>query len=227
MLLSAAAVDAYTPQWFARQPGDDRGGLQGGRGNVRVIGSGIGPLVHRGYRRGGLPRHFIRDRYLWLGAERTRSFHEFRVIQRLYEQGLPVPMPVAARYQRAGLTYRADLLTCLVAQAQPLATLLLAEGSEREGMLDDVARTIAAFHSRKVWHADLNAHNILVDNQGAVWLIDFDRARENVDSPHRLADNLARLLRSLRKLLPPQRLAAVEAAWPRFIQTYRRALDPT
>src|SRR5690606_31406598 len=198
VLLSAAAVDAYTPQWFARQPGDDRGGLQGGRGNVRVIGSGIGPLVHRGYRRGGLPRHFIRDRYLWLGAERTRSFREFRLMQRLHRSGLPVPAPIAARYRRSGLTYSADLLTRLVPDARPLVELLAEANTEVAGLLQrQVAPVLAALHNHQVWHADLNAHNILVDASGQVWLLDFDRAREGVTARPRLARNLDRLLRSL------------------------------
>ncbi|MFB9069126.1 3-deoxy-D-manno-octulosonic acid kinase [Pseudofulvimonas gallinarii] len=227
VLLAAAAVEAYRPQWFAAPAATGQGGLQGGRGNVRVIDTDIGPLVHRGYRRGGLPRHFIRDRYLWLGADRTRSFQEFRLMRRLHALGLPVPMPVAARYQRSGLAYTADLLTCLIPDATPLAVLLADDGSGQDNTLESVARSIAAMHARQVWHADLNAHNILVDREGRAWLIDFDRAREHVESPVQLAGNLHRLLRSLRKLLPPQRLADVEAVWPRFIDSYRRALATT
>lgn len=222
MLIAAEAIAAYTPDWFAAPEPALQGGLRGGRGNVHIVDSAIGPLVHRGYRRGGLPRHFIRDRYLWLGAERTRAFREFRLMRRLHDLGLPVPAPIAARYQRVGLSYHADLLTRLIPQARPLVELLAEPTGD--DLLGDVAASIAVLHRQRVWHADLNAHNILVDVAGKVWLIDFDRAREHVDAPTRLAGNLDRLLRSLRKRLPPGRLAAVHAAWPRFLSAYRQVL---
>lgn len=226
MLIAAEAAAAYTSDWFAAPARAEQVGLRGGRGNVRIVDSAIGPLVHRGYRRGGLPRHLIRDRYLWLGADSTRSFREFRLMRCLHERGLPVPVPIAARYQRAGVTYRADLLTRLIPQSQPLVELL-ADPSNDTGLLDGVAASIAALHRQRVWHADLNAHNILVDSAGKVWLIDFDRACENVESSARLAGNLDRLLRSLRKLLPPERFSAMQAAWPSLVSAYQRALAST
>jgi 3-deoxy-D-manno-octulosonic acid kinase len=226
ILLAAEAVDAYTPEWFVAAAGGPAG-LRGGRGNVRLVDSAIGPLLHRRYRRGGLPRHFIRDRYLWLGAERTRSFREFRLMQRLHRSGLPVPAPIAARYRRSGLTYSADLLTRLVPDARPLVELLAEANTEVAGLLQrQVAPVLAALHNHQVWHADLNAHNILVDASGQVWLLDFDRAREGVTARPRLARNLDRLLRSLRKLLPGVRLQVVESVWPDFLQAYHRALHP-
>ena len=48
------------------------------------------------------------DRYWWRGAERTRSFHEWHLLYHLHRVGLPVPMPVAAGYQRRGRTYTAS-----------------------------------------------------------------------------------------------------------------------
>lgn len=224
ILVAADAADAYTPDWFGVPAASGAHGLRGGRGNVRIVDSKLGPLVHRGYRRGGLPRHFIRDRYLWLGADRTRSFEEFRLLQRLHAQGLAVPMPVAARYQRAGLSYRADLLTRLIPHSRPLVEALADPAADVGAWLEKVAVSVAALHAQRVWHADLNAHNILVDAAGRIWLLDFDRARENVASRQRLAGNLDRLLRSLRKLLPAPALESVQQAWPHFLDTYRQAL---
>jgi 3-deoxy-D-manno-octulosonic acid kinase len=52
-----------------------------------------------------------------------------------------------------------------------------------------------------VWHADLNAYNVLFDDQAKVWLIDFDRGRLMAFlTPTQRASNLSRLLRSLKKL---------------------------
>jgi Ser/Thr protein kinase RdoA (MazF antagonist) len=54
-------------------------------------------------------------------------------------------------------------------------------------------------HEYGVWHADLNAHNILVAGGAGVSLIDFDRARRRAAGSWREA-NLERLHRSLDKV---------------------------
>lgn len=224
MLVATACVEAFSPAWFVSGSHAARAGeLSGGRGSVGVIDTAIGPLVRREYLRGGLPRHLSRDRYLWTGAERTRSFREFRLLLDLHRRGLPVPEPVAARYRRAGLGYRAVLLTRLIPGARTLAQAL-AEQADPGAQLTPVADAIADLHRAGVWHADLNAANVLVDADGRVWLVDFDRARAGMRDAERLAGNLDRLLRSLRKLLGGTALARVEAVWPAFCTHYRNAL---
>jgi 3-deoxy-D-manno-octulosonic acid kinase len=64
----------------------------------------------------------------------------------------------------------------------------------------EIGRVIRRFHNAGVWHADLNAHNVLLDANGAVTLIDFDRARFRPPAKRWREVNLARLLRSLNKL---------------------------
>src|SRR3546814_1918769 len=51
-----------------------------------------------------------RDQYVWRGADRTRSFAEFRLLRDLLKQDLPVPRPIAASYLREGPFYRASIL---------------------------------------------------------------------------------------------------------------------
>lgn len=51
-----------------------------------------------------------------------------------------------------------------------------------------------------MWHADLNAWNILLDAHADVWLIDFDRGRLRPPAVSWQQANLARLRRSLEKL---------------------------
>ena len=113
---------------------------------------------------------------------------------RLHASGLRVPQPLAAAYWRHGPFYRAALLTQRIPGARPLADLL------ERAPLPQVAEAICAMHRAGVWHADLNAYNILVDDAGCVWLIDFDRATSGrLDRAGREA-NLQRLARSLRKV---------------------------
>ena len=63
----------------------------------------------------------------------------------------------------------------------------------------EIGVCIRRFHASGVWHADLNAHNILMDRVGGIWLIDFDRGERRKHGAWGQG-NLARLQRSLRKL---------------------------
>ncbi|WP_154584456.1 lipopolysaccharide kinase InaA family protein, partial [Bordetella pertussis] len=115
-----------------------------------------------------------------------------------------------------GLTYRAAILVERIPAARPLASLL------DEPAWEAVARAIAAMHRAGVWHADLNAFNILLDPGGLAWLIDFDRGTAGGVSERGRQGNLARLRRSLVKVGGErgqdfwQRLEpAYRAAWAR------------
>ncbi|KGI77589.1 3-deoxy-D-manno-octulosonic acid kinase [Oleiagrimonas soli] len=170
----------------------------GGRASACFIDTPIGPCVLRHFHRGGMVASLLGDRYLWNGRERTRSFAEFRLLARMHALGLPVPEPVAARYRRYGMYYTADLLTRQIEGADTLATCL-AEGRLDAALAERTGRLIARFHRHGVWHADLNAHNVLATPE-ALYLIDFDRGdmrRPAVGWQHA---NLQRLRRSLIKL---------------------------
>lgn len=155
--------------------------------------------VLRHYRRGGFVAKLSQDSYLWAGASRTRSFKEWRLLAELRRRGLPVPAPVAARYVRSGLWYRADLITQLLPATHTLATLIT--GRELgESAWRSVGRTIAAFHHEGVHHADLNANNIVIGEvDGTVYLLDFDLGRIRPRGAWE-KEVLARLKRSLEKI---------------------------
>lgn len=198
--------------------------VSGGRGGAVFVETPAGACALRHYHRGGVPAHLSADRYLWTGAARTRSFREFRLLAQLAEIGLPVSAPIAARYVRDGLTYRADLLTRRVAPAQTLAQRLAATTLSAP-LAQRVGRTIAQFHAAHVWHADLNAHNILVDGGGAVWLIDFDRGRLRKPKLSWQQANLQRLRRSFDKL-GAKRIADFDAQfWHPLLAAYHDALS--
>lgn len=152
----------------------------------------------RHYFRGGKAALLSRDRYVFLGAERARSFAEFRMLAKLQQAGLPAPRPVAARFRRDGLTYSADLITAWIAGTRTLAAALR-EAADPADLMAGVGSTLARFHSGGFCHADLNANNILIDRGGGVWLVDFDRARlRKPGGWHR--SRIRRLRRSLQKL---------------------------
>lgn len=199
-IFDAALVPVPEPTWLERAhwSASSHDGA-GGRGGVLLVDTPVGACVLRHYHRGGLIARLSRDAYLWSGNERSRAFREFRLLARLIDAGLPVPAPVAARIDRKGLHYRADLLMRRIEHAQTLAQEIAANAID-DDLAQSIGTTLARFHQHGVWHADLNAHNILIGAEGKVWLIDFDRGRLR---PPRLAwqrANLGRLRRSLDKL---------------------------
>jgi 3-deoxy-D-manno-octulosonic acid kinase len=188
----------------------------GGRGTVSFVRASPGERwVLRHYCRGGLIARLSDDLYMWTGADRTRAFREWRLLRQLRAWGLPVPAPVAARYQRAGLCYRADLLTAelpvrrTLAQALQPAPLPLVTWQA-------VGQCVAALHAHGVQHADLNAHNLLVGASNDIYVLDFDRGRIRARGTWEQAV-LARLRRSLLKVT-----AGLPAG--RFDDTHWRAL---
>lgn len=198
IIFDAGLGIAPTPAWFDSAHWKPHDAAAAGRGGVAFVDTPAGECALRHYRRGGFVANMSKDAYLWTGAERTRAFREFRLLADLHDRGLPVSPPVAARYLRAGLAYRADLLTRRV-RGDTLAALL-AQGCLDAAIAARVGCTIADFHATGVWHADLNAHNIIVAADGAVTLIDFDRGRLRAPRLAWQQANLQRLLRSLRKL---------------------------
>lgn len=168
-----------------------------GRGQSLFVQAGPHQWVLRPYRRGGLVARVCQTRYLWLGAERTRAFRELRLTAALFEQGLPVPRPIAAGVKRVGVAYEAALITVRIESAQALASRL-SEGSVCDALLERVGAMVARFHQAGLDHVDLNARNVLIDTDDRPWLIDFDRCRLRAPGPWR-ADNLARLARSVAK----------------------------
>ncbi len=201
ILFDPAASPQVDDDWFSLSHWRELGTLRtqtGGRGGVAVIGTPAGEGVLRHYRRGGLVARWLGDRYLWTGAERTRSFAEFRLLADLARRGLPVPAPIAARYRRHGAFYSADLITRRIVSARTLAECL-AWGRLDARLAAQVGVLIARFHREGVWHADLNAHNILVC-ESQLHLIDFDRGELRPPAEAWRMANLQRLRRSLVKL---------------------------
>jgi 3-deoxy-D-manno-octulosonic acid kinase len=180
-----------------------QGSLQevaGGRASIAVVSTGEQRWVLRHYRRGGLIARISRDQYLWLGEARTRSFAEWRLLAELRRRDLPVPAPVAARYVRGTLSYRADLITEHLPNCRTLADAVTGVQLPR-----DAWSAIARFHREGVHHADLNAHNILLGSAAPdVYLLDFDRGRIQARGAWE-QDVLARLRRSLEKIKAQRR----------------------
>lgn len=151
----------------------------------------------RHYRRGGLFGKLVEDSYIYTGDESTRSYQEFELLNRLKKSGVNVPRPIAARVVKNGLIYTADLLSEKVPNARDLVAVLQENALPKE-MYQKIGVEVRKMHAAQVNHTDLNIHNILIDEQGKVWIIDFDKCFQKQGESWK-QDNWNRLLRSFKK----------------------------
>lgn len=221
-LLASAPVELFERRIIQRA--SPPGKLQ--RGTALYFDHAGIPMVLKHYHRGGWVGKLVRDTYsrlTWPLLREPRMWEEFRLLSRMRELGLPVPEPIAARYQvTSGLTYRGDLITRRISNTRTLSDCLL-ENALSAKQWQAIGHTIAHFHANHVCHADLNAHNILLDAAGHTYLVDFDKSA--IRTPGTTGQwqqaNLQRLLRSLRKIgrkVPS--LPFGDADWQQLLQGY-------
>jgi len=212
ILFDQAQLRQVDPRWFTpEQWGTRAQPVSGsGRGGAWRIEASYGPCVLRQYLRGGWMAHLTRDKHLWRGTGKVRSFAEYRLLRTLQDKRLPVPTPIAACYLRKGLTYRAWILLAELMDVQSLAECA-GRTPEDQALWTRTGELIARFHRAGLDHADLNAHNILFDAKHTGWLIDFDRSRLRIPETTWRQRNLDRLARSLRKLHGQHHARAIKA----------------
>jgi 3-deoxy-D-manno-octulosonic acid kinase len=220
-VLDHVSLDHFNPAYY-QQRHALRGQAARGRGAAHFItltGNLDGVLRH--YRRGGWMARLTEDRYVWSGLDRTRAWREWRLLRVMIEKQLPVPQPVAAHVRHHSWYYTADIITRQIATAESLAVLL-----EKEEIRDELWRrlgnTIRRFHQQGIYHADLNAHNILMDDKERFYLIDFDKGEQCAPAPAWQRANIERLHRSLQKLTQqnPSEFRFRPLHWDVLLQAY-------
>lgn len=216
-LMETPTLDYFSVDyWRAKQA------LEGeavGRGSAWFINAAFGPVVLRQYLRGGWVAKISHQSYFFTTVSRSRPFREYHLLAALYDLGLPVPKPVAALCEFHGIVSTGALMTARISSARTLADLLPGNNGD-DGLWESVGKCIRRFHDAGVWHADLNARNILLDADSQVFLIDFDRARFTPGKAVNGLGNLKRLKRSLSKLWPPGELSCMQTAWAQLRAGY-------
>lgn len=193
--------DELTQQWFHAsywQQQEKIVGAKKGRATAWFFKHQQLTGVLRHYWRGGLVGKLLSDQYLYFGLKQTRVYKEFTLMMRLRELGLNVPTPIGAKIKTSGFIYRGDIITEAVTGAKSVLDILITRPLS-QSELKAIAATLSDFHNHGVYHADLNINNILFDDTGKVFIIDFDRGEIKKPHPSWQTENIKRLARSFAK----------------------------
>jgi tRNA A-37 threonylcarbamoyl transferase component Bud32 len=141
----------------------------------------------------------------------SRGKRTWKAAHALLARDIPTPVPVACAEKRsARILLESFLITHHIAPAMPLSRLFPEAGSgphagcavDKRGVIRRAARLVQMMHDRGIWHRDLKAANILVQNLSGnnmhLYVTDLDgiRVQDTVRPAERIID-LARLNRSL------------------------------
>ncbi len=168
-----------------------------GRGTAWLIGTDHNAYVLRHYRRGGAMARLSRDRFWRQPVPQSRAMREFQLLRLMRSWNLPVPEPLAARHCPQGWHYTADIAVGLIPHTENLVQHLRRARPTPQAWAA-LGQAIRQLHQRQVFHADLNAHNLLLGADGRAWVVDFDKCERRAGHDWK-SRNLERLLRSLRK----------------------------
>jgi len=203
---------------WAQEQGVVTGKPEAGRGNTHFLTIDGTDFVLREYLRGGMVSRVNQRNYIWQGLEHTRAYKELQMLNTCIGKGLPVPAGYACKVVRNGMFYTASLITYKldgVTMAQKL------EAGLTSGQWQNIGSVIAQFHAQGIWHADLNAHNILINENNAVAVIDFDRAREHSPFAPPMDANINRLQRSVAKEARLHNYSVDNDGWAALLNAYQ------
>jgi 3-deoxy-D-manno-octulosonic acid kinase len=159
---------------FEEAPGSSGGVLTGRAGPVLADIPGVGGVVVKHYRRGGMIRHVIKDRYLRAGSPRSRR--EYEMLETVRALGISSPEPLVWAI-RGRLYYRAFLVTRRIEESRSLADIAAKDPALTRSAVEQAVGQIRLLIENGIYHVDLHPGNVLLDSNGKVYIIDFDKAR--------------------------------------------------
>jgi 3-deoxy-D-manno-octulosonic acid kinase len=192
-LAQTPSPDLFQAQhWPCATPSEE------GRGASWFIDTPAGKAVLKHYRRGGLVARINREHYLFTRWSNVRALAEWHLLHELRQHGLPVPEPLAALGQRHGVVYRCAIITAWIDHQHSLTQLLRQQNENLTELWPRVGQLIAKLAEHRVDHVDFNPDNVLIDQDGRLFVIDFDRAGRR---RHDGSRQIARLVRGISKRL--------------------------
>lgn len=158
----------------------------GGRGQT-----GAHELPHYGrvfvkrYAHGGLLRSITRGRFLCVGPIRSRA--EFEMLERVRALGVNAPKPYV--YVTCGsFVYSTWLIMEEIPNTKSLVELSAQDSDGLQDAMRKLSVQLLTLIKNNILHVDLHPGNVLVNEAGAVFIIDFDKARVFSGTQHQLRD---------------------------------------
>ena len=162
----------------------------------------FGPVAIKSYSRGGWIRYLIKQRYLKLG--KTRAQLEFELLQVVRNLGINAPEPVAYAH-RGCIFYQAWLVSRAIKHPLSLALLSLKDEKKTRQAMESVIGQISLLIQNGILHVDLHPGNIVVDEAGQIFLVDFDKGQIHHGDREKLRDRyLTRWQRAVTKHRLPE-----------------------
>jgi 3-deoxy-D-manno-octulosonic acid kinase len=222
-LLKSDHTLPISTSWFDSsfwQSQDALSGTGNGRGEVWFINSQFGQFVIRRYRRGGIIAKFNNSLFVFTGLENTRPWLELSLLEKMNSLSLPVPRPIGGVFRLQYGFYQAELLTETIKDAEDLFDIIKSNRSDQVNW-NEIGQVIKRFHNHGIYHSDLNCHNIMIDNQHKVWVIDFDKCEQKKPNQDWMKSNIDRLKRSIGKESNKHSNFHVsEELWQAFLEGY-------
>lgn len=182
---------------FEAQPEKQDRPLGGRLSITRAHLEGIGPVVVKHYRRGGLLANLITQYYVT--AARARSRIEFEQMQLVRMMGVQAPEPVACAY-RGLFVYKAWLVTREVPQVRTMVEFSQKSPDRIAAVMTKLEQQLDILVDNRIVHADFHPGNILIDDREQVYIIDFDKSAAWRGSKAKLAlQYRARWCRAVKK----------------------------
>ena len=225
IITSHENADVIDSLWFDDKYWLNQGRLLGassGRGSAWMVKSETQKMMLRHYYRGGIPAKFNKDKYLWTGLNNSRSFSEYCLLNKMSDLGLPVPQAIATQTCKKGLFYQANILLEYLKHQSTFAGILNCQNDEL--IWQNIGATIAKFHNYGIFHADLNAHNILI-NEDKIYLIDFDHSKQCKIKRSWQQANMQRLKRSIDKISREDFIKQNNNHWQSLMTAYQQHLN--
>ena len=194
--------------------------VDGGRGGSIKIDIDGQAAILRQYRRGGFMRSIATDHYIWLGIKYSRPWREWTLLREACTAGLPVSKPLGACVWKSGLTYQAAIITAFIESTQTLADYLEQAALDRAGWYQ-LGVTIKNMQTLGFRHADLNANNLLIDQNSKIYVIDFDKGCQMKKLDDWQWSVLYRLQRSLQKINKQKALYYRQDDWQALMDGYQ------
>ena len=171
---------------------------------------GLGRVVVKRYHRGGLLGKINRATHVRSGLVRSRAEFE-RLVQ---VRGLGVSAPEPLGYVFSGfLLYNAWLVMREIEHHHSLAALSQSDEDLARENTEQLAEDISRLVEARIYHVDLHPGNVLVDQTGNRFLIDFDKAVDFHGSRNDLRDRyLVRWRRAVIKHELPEFLSEILSA---------------